>query len=257
MQKEDFADLYALEEKFWWFAGMREIAASVLDDFCESGNLKVLDAGCGTGLNLEWLRRYAPPENIFGLDYSADAIDFCKERNLKNLVQGSATDLPFADESFDLITSFDVLVQLFGDSGDTQAINEMFRVLKPNGLIFVRGAAYQWMRSGHDIAVNSQRRYTLSELKSKLEKSGFSVLRSTYANTLLFPAAVIRRHIMKPLGIGETGSDVKPLPPKMDWLNSFFTKNMFAEARFLKNPKRSLPFGLSAICVARKSEQPA
>ena len=113
MQKEDFSDLYALEEKFWWFAGMREIAASVLDDFCESGNLKVLDAGCGTGLNLEWLRRYAPPENIFGLDYSADAIDFCKERNLKNLVQGSATDLPFADESFDLITSFDVLVQLF------------------------------------------------------------------------------------------------------------------------------------------------
>ena len=174
MQKEDFSDLYALEEKFWWFAGMREIAASVLDDFCESGNLKVLDAGCGTGLNLEWLRRYAPPENIFGLDYSADAIDFCKERNLKNLVQGSATDLPFADESFDLITSFDVLVQLFGDSGDAQAINEMFRVLKPNGLIFVRGAAYGWMRSGHDIAVNSQRRYTLSELKSKLEKSGFS-----------------------------------------------------------------------------------
>ncbi|CAN5413055.1 class I SAM-dependent methyltransferase [soil metagenome] len=253
MQKEDFSDLYALEEKFWWFAGMREIAASLLDDFCERGNLKVLDAGCGTGLNLEWLRRYALAGNIFGLDYSADAIDFCRERKLENLVQGSATDLPFADESFDLITSFDVLVQLFGETGDTQAIGEMFRVLKPNGLVFVRGAAYQWMRSGHDIAVNSQRRYTLSELRSKIESAGFSVLRSTYANTLLFPAAVVRRHLMKPLGIGETGSDVKPLPSKMDWLNSFFTKNMLAEARFLKNSKRSLPFGLSAICIARKN----
>ncbi|HMS41662.1 MAG TPA: hypothetical protein PKE69_15635, partial [Pyrinomonadaceae bacterium] len=137
--------------------------------------------------------------------------------------------------------------------GDEKAINEMFRVLKPNGVIFVRGAAYGWMRSGHDIAVNSQRRYTLPELKSKIENAGFTVLRSTYANTLLFPAAVIRRHIMKPLGIGETGSDVKPLPPNMDWLNKFFTKNMLAEARFLKNPRRNLPFGLSAICIARKN----
>ncbi len=253
MQKEDFADLYALEEKFWWFAGMREISASVLDDFCDGGkNFKVLDAGCGTGLNLEWLRRYASEENIFGLDYSSDAIDFCRERKLKNLVQASATDLPFADEYFDLVASFDVLVQLF-DDGDEKAINEMYRVLKPNGVIFVRGAAYKWMRSGHDIAVNSQRRYTLNELKSKIETAGFTVLRSTYANTLLFPAAVIRRHIMKPLGIGETGSDVKPLPPNMDWLNSFFTKNMLAEARFLKNQKRALPFGLSAICIARKN----
>lgn len=253
MQKEDFADLYALEEKFWWFAGMREITASVLDDFCVGGdNFKILDAGCGTGLNLEWLRRYAREESIFGLDYAADAIDFCQARNLKNLVQASATDLPFADEYFDLITSFDVLVQLFGETGDEQAIKEMYRILKPNGVIFVRGAAYGWMRSGHDVAVNSQRRYTVKELSAKVENAGFTVLRSTYANTLLFPAAVVRRHIMKPLGIGETGSDVKPLPPNMDWLNSFFTKNMLAEARFLKNPNRNLPFGLSAICVAKK-----
>ena len=252
MQKEDFADLYALEENFWWFAGMREITASVLDGFCKAENLKILDAGCGTGLNLEWLRRYASAKNIFGLDYSSDAVSFCQAREQKNLAQGSVSDLPFADKSFDLITSFDVLVQLFGETGDEQAIGEMFRVLKPNGLIFVRGAAYKWMRSGHDIAVNSQRRYTLSELKSKIENAGFRVLRSTYANTLLFPAAVIRRHLMKPLGIGETGSDVKPLPQKMEWLNSFFTKNMLAEAKFLKNPKRNLPFGLSAICIAQK-----
>lgn len=253
MRKQDYTDLYSTEESFWWFVGMREITASLLDDFCPNKNLTILDAGCGTGFNLEWLRRYTNAENIFGLDYSADAIYFCQKRNLKNLVQGSATALPFADESFDLITSFDVLVQLFGAAGDLDAIGEMHRVVKPDGLIFVRAAAYGWMRSGHDIAVNSQRRYTLSELKSKIEKAGFRILRSTYANTLLFPAAVIRRHLMKPLGIGETGSDVKPLPPNFEWLNKFFTKNLLAEARWLENPGRSLPFGLSAICVGQKS----
>lgn len=46
MRKQDFADLYSLEENFWWFVGMREITASLLDDFCPDKNLKILDAGC-------------------------------------------------------------------------------------------------------------------------------------------------------------------------------------------------------------------
>lgn len=231
---------------------MREITASLLDENCSGNNLKILDVGCGTGLNLEWLSRYTSPENIFGLDYSKDAIYFCRERELENLVQSSATALPFADKSFDVITSFDVLVQLFGETGDEMAVGEMFRVLKPNGLIFVRAAAYGWMRSGHDIAVNSQRRYTNSELLLKIENAGFRVLRATYANTLLFPAAFVRRQLMKPLGIGETGSDVKPLPPKMQWLNTIFTKLLKAEARWLRNPQRGMLFGLSVICIAKK-----
>ena len=127
MQTEDYEYLYKLEEEFWWFAGMREITASVLDDFCVGGKgFKVLDAGCGTGLNLEWLRRYAIEENIFGLDFSSDAIDFCRTRNLKNLVQASATDLPFADESLDLILMCGVLEYTPLDTG----LREAARVLK-------------------------------------------------------------------------------------------------------------------------------
>ena len=57
---------------------------------------------------------------------------------------------------------------------------------------------------------------------------------------------------MKPLGIGETGSDVKPLPAALGWLNSWFTKALLLESRWLKKPERGLPFGLSAVCVAEK-----
>ncbi|MBA3320317.1 MAG: methyltransferase type 11, partial [Pyrinomonadaceae bacterium] len=49
MQEEDFAYLYALEESFWWFAGMREITAAVLDPVLpRSQDRLILDAGCGT-----------------------------------------------------------------------------------------------------------------------------------------------------------------------------------------------------------------
>jgi ubiquinone/menaquinone biosynthesis C-methylase UbiE len=252
MQAKDFEDLYETEENLWWFAGMRRISAALLDEFCRADFENILDIGCGTGLNLEWLRRYGDPPSIKGLDVEAVALNFCRARGSSHLTRASATELPFPEASFDLVTSFDVLVQIPGEKADEKAIAEMFRVLKPGGILFVRVAAYKWMWSGHDEAINTQRRYSLPEISQKLENAGFTILRKTYANTLLFPAAVLRRHVLSRLGSSGGESDVKPFPPSMEWLNRMLTRAMFLEARFLKGRRRQLPFGLSAICVARK-----
>jgi len=252
MQAKDFEDLYETEEKMWWFAGMREISAALLDEFCRKDFENILDIGCGTGLNLEWLKRYGVEASIKGLDLEAVALNFCRARGENHLVQASATDLPFPDRFFDLVTSFDVLVQIPGEGSDERAIAEMHRILKPGGIAFARAAAYQWMYSGHDVAVNTQRRYNLPELAQKLENGGFTVLRKTYANTLMFPAAVVRRMVLKKIGLADAGSDVKQLPPSLAWLNRLLTRMMTWEARYLKAKNRSLPFGLSAVCVVRK-----
>jgi SAM-dependent methyltransferase len=253
MQTQDFVDLYKSEEKFWWFVGMREISASLLEEFCGPDFENVLDIGCGTGLNLQWLRRYSPSHEVKGLDIELTALNFCAQRGAGFLIQSSATDLPFADESFDLVTHFDVLVQLAGPDADEKAMREIYRVLKPKGLAFVRVAAYEWMKSGHDQALNTQHRYSLEEISQKLERAGFEILRKTYANTLLFPVAFLKRVIWRSLRMSGAASEVKPFPPSMEWLNWIFTRLLLIEARFLKSGKRSLPFGLSAICVVRKS----
>src|SRR6266508_2209684 len=112
MQTEDYEYLYRLEGNFWWFAGMREITAALLDPFLPPGARVILDAGCGTGGNLEWLARYAGNGHIVGIDLISTALGFCRKQSHGRLVQASATDLPFADESFDMVTSFDVLVQI-------------------------------------------------------------------------------------------------------------------------------------------------
>jgi ubiquinone/menaquinone biosynthesis C-methylase UbiE len=251
MQTEDYQYLYDLEARFWWFTGMRAISAALLAPYLPQTSARmILDAGCGTGGNLEWLRRYAGNGTIIGLDYVGTALQFCRQAGHENLVQASATHLPFADATFDLVTSFDVLVQLPGDGADEQAIREMYRALKPGGLVFVRAAAYQWMRSGHDKALNSQRRYTLSELQQKLERAGFIIKRATYANSLLLPVAALRRLVLKRLGVVDAGSDVKPLSPQLQWLNDGLAQMLHAEANWLR--ARRLPCGLSAICVAEK-----
>ena len=255
MRAEDFADLYALEESLWWFVGMREVTAALLDAACPPGRARdVLDAGCGTGAMLNWLERYARGGRVAGVDISSDALAFCRERGLSNLAQASVTQLPFADATFDLVTSFDVMVQVLGEGSDEAAMREMFRVLRPGGVAFVRAAAYEWMRSGHDEAINSQRRYTLGLLIGRMRRAGFRVRRSTYANTLLFPAAAFTRLVLKRVGLAGRGSDVKPLPPQLDWLNRTLTSALVAEARLLKRPGAKLPAGLSTICVAEKPE---
>ncbi len=253
MKKEDYVFLYELEEDLWWFAGMREITAALLDEACKPmTDRKILDAGCGTGGMISWLERYAGKGKIFGIDTVKDALVFCRERHHELLAQASATHLPFPASAFDLVTSFDVLVQIPGEHSDIDAIREMYRVARPGGIVFVRVAAYKWMRSGHDEALGSQRRYTLSELSGKMKDVGFEILRATYANSFLLPVAAVRRLLLKRIGLSDKGSDVKPLPENLDWLNRALTSFLSKEAKILSRSKAKLPVGLSAICVAKK-----
>lgn len=251
MKAKDYTDLYELEESLWWFVGMREITAAVLDPYCRGKVYeRILDSGCGTGGMLSWLTRYSEKSRLFGLDLVPEAVSFCQKRGCDAIAQASAIELPFADAAFDLVTSFDVLVQLPGKSADVSAMREMHRVLRPGGVGFVRVAAYPWMMSGHDKALGTQRRYTRSELAAKLTDSGFRVVRATYANTILLPLAIVRRLVFKRVGLADDGSDVRPLP---NWLNRIFTGVLRLEASVIQR-RINLPAGLSLICVVMKDE---
>lgn len=256
MQIEDYEYLYELEDRFWWFAGMRAITAAVLNQYCTAQRDRtILDAGCGTGVNLIWLKRYAGNGEVYGIDVTLHALRFCRQRGLQRLVRASVTDLPFDDSSFDLITSFDVLVQLPAGGADEQAMREMYRVLKPGGIGFVRVAAYEWLRSGHDKALGTQKRYRLSELSFQLERCGFTVLRGTYANSFLLPAVVFRRLVLKRARLADSGSDVKSMPRWLSPLNTTMTRILQAEALWLGKKHFYLPAGVSAICVVSKPVQ--
>jgi ubiquinone/menaquinone biosynthesis C-methylase UbiE len=252
MRSQDYADLYQLEDTFWWFSGMRRITAALLDPLCQSSaSVSVLDVGCGTGGMISWLARYSHGASVTGLDVNAEALDFCRSRNHREVTLGSATHLPFGSSSFDLVTSFDVLVHLHGQQAVRATLAEMFRVLRPGGIAFVRAAAYDWMRSSHDEAIDMQKRYMLKELSDRMEEAGFKVLRRSYANMFLLPVAIVWRRILQPLGLSPGGSDVKPLPRSLTWLNDLLATVLGSEALLLKHFEK-LPFGLSAICVATK-----
>ena len=204
---------------------------------------------------MSWLERYARNGLVAGVDLSPTAVGFCRLGGHRTVAQASVTDLPFSDSTFDLVTSFDLLGHVPGESSADRAIDEILRVLKPEGIAFVRVAAYEWMRSSHDSAQETHHRYLLGELVGKMKGAGFDVLRSTHANVLLMPAAIFQRLALKPFGLA-SGSDVKPLPPTLRWLNSALTATLRTEARWLRRSSAKLSFGLSAICVAQKPSRP-
>jgi SAM-dependent methyltransferase len=251
MRASDYADLYALEQDLWWFVGMRAITAALLDPLVPPGRDRlVLDAGCGTGANLAWLARYAGRGRVMGVDLVPAALGYCRDRGHESIAQASVTHLPLAERTFDLLTSFDVLGQVPGPGADVDALREMRRVLRPGGLAFIRVAAHEWMRSGHDAALGTFRRYALGGLVDAVERAGLRTVRATYAGGVLLPLAAFRRLVLARVGLAARGSDVRPLPQRWRWLDRALAASLHAEARRLRQPRATLPAGLSAICVA-------
>src|SRR5689334_22655284 len=127
-----------LEEGSWWNAGMRDVASSMLDlaDLPPSGVL--LDVGCGSGQTMAWFKRLRPAWRTVGLDVAPEGLAAALTRGVRTVVRASALQLPLPSQSVHLVITLDVLQHLPLEGGDTTALAEMGRVLKPGGHIFLR-----------------------------------------------------------------------------------------------------------------------
>src|SRR5262245_27561020 len=152
-----------LEGVQWWYAGMRKIAREILTPLLPSsdaGTRRILDAGCGTGWNLQDLGTFG---RTFGVDLSPLAA-ITTQRRGGRVTQGDVLQLPFASASFDVVTSFDVLYHAWVKSDD-HAVRELARVLRPGGLMLLKVPALKVLWGAHDEAVHSRHRYTRGELE--------------------------------------------------------------------------------------------
>lgn len=243
MQTAEYARNYAFEEHYWWFVGRRKLILQTLLPLVQRlGAARLLDIGCGTGYTLSALGEHT---QAFGLDIAGEALGFSKDRGLDRLVQATALDLPFLDDSLDAITALDVLEHL---DDDEAALREWHRACRPGGYLVLNVPAIRSLWSGEDHVSQHRRRYTRAELAEKVADAGFAVRRITYANTLLLPAVfgtILYYRLLDRQALYR--SNLRPLPA---WLNRLLTAVFSFEASCLT--RIDSPIGSSLMCLAQK-----
>jgi len=236
--------MYRAEQSHWWYQGMAAITRRVLELFYAPGSgLAILDAGCGTGAGLLLLSPYG---SVTGLDISSHALRFCAERGCNQVGRASVMALPFKDESFDLVTSFDILY--FEGVHDETALRETARVLRPGGRLLIRVPAFDWLRGTHDVKVSTAHRYTSKELALKLAKSGLEIEFLSYANMILFPLALLKRLTEKWRLAPQQDSDIAV---NVGAFSGLLKRCLVLESRLIRFWR--FPFGLSVVAVAKKN----
>ncbi|MBI4323003.1 MAG: class I SAM-dependent methyltransferase [Candidatus Omnitrophica bacterium] len=249
MNPREYEVMFSVEDRHWWYVGLRHEILRAVNRFAsqspQASASRWLDAGCGTGGLLGHLGVASWWQ--VGVEITWEGLRLARARRLPNLLQGSVTALPFQDRSFDVVSSIDVLYHQRVD--DRRAVAEMARVLKPGGLLVVHVPAFEWLRSEHDAAIWTRRRYTRREVTALLQEAGLRVRASYYRNQLLFPLLALMRALKRRcVEAAHAVSDVAPVPMG---LNTVLRGVLRAETA-LPWWVRSVPFGLSVFCVARR-----
>ncbi len=127
----------SVEEKIKWAMETESYTVQLLTSELLKNRL-VLDVGCGVGLYIPLVSKYAI--NVIGLDYSdislREAKDNIQEMKIDNVhfIHGDAEFLPIFDNQLDVVYSLGVLHHT---PNTAQAIDEIYRVLRPNGVAVV------------------------------------------------------------------------------------------------------------------------
>ncbi|MBQ7324175.1 MAG: methyltransferase domain-containing protein [Clostridia bacterium] len=103
-------------------------------DLDETKPLRILEIGCGPGALSGALRRWYPNAEVIGLDRDSEFIQFAQaSENGVTFLEGDATALPFADNTFDVTISNTVSEHI----EPSRFYGEQYRVLKPGGVCLV------------------------------------------------------------------------------------------------------------------------
>jgi SAM-dependent methyltransferase len=253
MEAHVYEQFARLQESHFWFRGRRAIFFDLIERALARGGAagngnghgrELLEIGCGAGGMLAPLARYG---RVTGLDIAVDYLQHCKSRGFPRMVAGSGYELPFADGGFDVVALFDTIEHI---PDDRRVLEEVKRVLRPGGIVFVSVPAYQFLYSQNDRVVHHQRRYTARGLRRVLEAAGLRPQKVTYFNTFLFPLILPAVLVLKlkerlvGLAPGQTHLNHQFVEP----VNDLFAGVMSSERFWLRNME--FPFGHSLIGIA-------
>ena len=155
----------------------------------------------------------------------------------------------FRFAQFDIVLSLDVIIN-FPRGEEDRPVAEFSHVLAPGGLLVMRVSALDVLRIQHSQFTRKRQRFMTKCLVGLVTRHGIRVQRCTYANTLLFPAALAKVRLWAPLTRQPPRSGVQPVN---GWLNRLLTLPLAAESRWI-GAGLHFPVGQSLILTGEKQQ---
>ena len=246
MEQSTYYEEEKISTTHWWFVNRRRLFTSELQAVTSFSNeTSVLDIGISSGTNLKMLKELGC-ERIFGVDISTEAVSICNKHGF-NAVLGSVENLPFDDNSFDIILATDVLEHL---DDEAVALEEISRVLKEDGIVLFTVPAFQVLWGHQDIVAHHKRRYTLKAFTKIILQHNFNISRSYYFNFLLFFPILLYRKFVLLLKRPVRGENS---------INTTIVNKIFSAIFFLDimlAPLVRPPFGVSILAIASPKNKP-
>ncbi len=226
----------------WWWISRRKLLGKAVGQTLTGGReARVLDLGCTAELE------FADGSLLRAVNvHSAlPTLAFHQMQGRQALICSSLEELSFASNSFDAAVAGDIL-QTVPD--DLAVLREMKRVLRDGGTLCLTVPAYATLWGEQDEIRGHRRRYTASELRRKLNNSGFEVTRVSYLVASGFLPAFIER-IGKNI-FTRSIDRYRQTARQSRSLNAAMVLLLDCERfliRFI-----NLPFGTRVVCWARK-----
>jgi len=237
----EFEELRRDSESWWYTARRKLLREAATQAVRGKREARVLDLGCTAQLQFSDPALY----RVLNVHRSLETLAFRQLAGDENLVCSRFEELALASNSVDAILAGDVLQSV---ADDVAALREMRRVLKDGGLVCLTVAAYSFLWGEDDEARGHQRRYTVSELRRKLNTCGFQIHRASYFVASAFLPLVIGRAAKDIFHKSITHHSHYPQPSRL--ANGAMATLLDGERHLMHYI--NLPFGTRVVCWALK-----
>jgi SAM-dependent methyltransferase len=249
-----FADqLASSEERHFWFVARRRIVLDALKAVVpDLAQRRLMDVGCGTGGLAAFLTR-SGVTIAGGCDSHLEMLLWARRRLGAPLALVDDGRLPPIAAGRQMLSLFDVLEHL---DDDRQVLLWSADKLSEGGVLILTVPAHPALFGGIDTLAHHRRRYSLGDLRAKLEAAGFDVLRLTHFMATTLPIFVASRFVLP------RRSETRLLEAELRvtfGVNAVLGLLLAIERRLLRHV--NLPLGTSILAIARKrasaSDQPS
>ncbi len=225
----------------------RDNAITQAKKYISTDQAVIMEIGCSSGFLIRDLTRAFPESIIVGADVVKDPL-YRLAKTLPGipLIRFDLLKCPLPNKSVDVLIMLNVLEHI---EDDVLALQNAFNLLKPGGTLITEVPAGKYLYDSYDTELHHFRRYSASELQSKLTKAGFKVCRKSHLGFVLFPAFAAVKLMNKWLPFRQNKAVVSKQAASTS--GSRLVK-MAMEFETKRLSDICLPFGIRALVTARR-----